>query len=235
MLTRVGLVKTTLLDYPGRVAAILFTPGCDLRCPWCHNPGFVLPPYQADLKLTEALEILHQRRKVLGGVVVTGGEPLFHEDLPELLSTLKGLGLAVKLDTNGTYPHRLEALVGTSSEPDYLAVDIKADLAHYAEATGVSVRTDLLCQTLALTKKNWAGRSEFRLTWVPGLHTHEQLEEIASLSQGGPPLYVAGFRSGKTLDPSWAHRRSATREEISVVVEELQRRGVDARLREGTL
>ncbi len=232
MLTQVGLVKTTLLDFPGRVAAILFTPGCDLRCPWCHNPGFVLPPFEADLSLTEALELLRQRRKVLGGVVVTGGEPLFHEDLPDLLHKLKGLGLAVKLDTNGTYPQRLERLAGSASEPDYLAVDVKADLAHYAEVTGVSVRTDLLGQTIALTKQFWPGRAEFRLTWVPGLHTLDQLPGIAQLIQGGPPIYVTGFRSGKTLDPRWSHRRSATREEVTTVVEELVRLGADARLRE---
>ncbi|NNM54741.1 MAG: anaerobic ribonucleoside-triphosphate reductase activating protein [Spirochaetales bacterium] len=232
MLTQVGLVKTTLLDFPGRVAAILFTPGCDLRCPWCHNPGFVLPPFEADVRLTDALEILRKRRKVLGGVVVTGGEPLFHEDLPDLLQKLKGLGLAVKLDTNGTYPQRLQRLAGSASEPDYLAVDVKADLAHYGEVTGVSVRTDLIRQTLALTKQFWLGRSEFRLTWVPGLHTADQLPGIAELIQDGPPIYVTGFRSGKTLDPRWAHRRSATRDEVTAVVEDLVRLGADARLRE---
>jgi len=104
-LTHVGLQKTTLLDFPGEVAATVFTPGCNLRCPYCHNPSLVQPPYPQDLISLEELDrFLEKRAKVLGGVCITGGEPLLHDNLDELISLIRSHGLKVKLDTNGTFP-----------------------------------------------------------------------------------------------------------------------------------
>src|SRR5690348_17002906 len=110
-LDRFGLIKTSLMDYPGEVAAVVFTVGCNLRCPWCHNPGLVVPPLPADLVSRRALlSFLRRRRPMLDAVVLTGGEPLFHQDLVFLLDEIKALGYKLKLDTNGTYPSRLEKL-----------------------------------------------------------------------------------------------------------------------------
>lgn len=120
-LDRLGLVKTTLLDYPGEVAATIFTPGCNLRCPYCHNPDFVSgDPTGEEITLGEFFRFLEKRKGVLGGICITGGEPLIHKDLGDLIAAVRERGLKVKLDTNGTFPERLASL-----DVDYIAMDLK--------------------------------------------------------------------------------------------------------------
>ena len=131
-----GLQKVTLLDYPGKVACTVFLPGCNLRCPFCHNPALVLPDRETDsLSTEELLAFLETRRGKLDGVCVTGGEPTLYEDLPALLRQIRGLGFAVKLDTNGTNPDMLEALA-QEGLLDYAAMDIKNSPDRYAETCG---------------------------------------------------------------------------------------------------
>jgi pyruvate formate lyase activating enzyme len=118
-LNRVHLRKTTLVDYPGKVAAALFFPGCNLRCPWCHNRELVNREAENLVPLEAALSHLEKRRKLLGGVVLSGGEPLLFPGLGELIPLIKGLGLKVKLDTNGTLPQLLEKLLeNEKTRPD---------------------------------------------------------------------------------------------------------------------
>jgi len=140
-LDRLGLQKTSLLDFPGEVAATVFTQGCNLRCPYCHNPELAVPPASrpqrnhmssagdaefedSKIGIVELDEFLSRRTKVLGGVCITGGEPLIHEDIGELARLIRSHGLKVKLDTNGTYPERLEELL-CSGLLDYVAMDLK--------------------------------------------------------------------------------------------------------------
>lgn len=126
-LGRVGLLKTTLADFPGEVAATVFTPGCNLRCGFCHNPEFISPPYAYGLlSLEEVKRYLEKRANLLGGVCITGGEPLLHEDLYDFVFFIKKLGLKVKLDTNGTFPDRID-----TGAVDYLAMDVKTVPAKY--------------------------------------------------------------------------------------------------------
>ena len=109
-----GLNKTTLLDYPGRVAATVFTGGCNFRCPFCHNGGLVLSPLtQEHYTEEDILGFLKKRKHILSGVCITGGEPTIQQDLPDFIYKIKELGLAVKLDTNGSHPHMLEELIGS--------------------------------------------------------------------------------------------------------------------------
>lgn len=225
-----GLVKTTLLDYPGVVSAIVFTAGCNLRCPWCQNPGLVHAPWEAGL-LPEAdiLAFLAKRRSVLGGVVVTGGEPLFLPDLPLLLGRIKALGYRIKLDTNGTYPDRLEAL--PPGLIDYLAFDLKNAPSAYDRSAGLPVRTEKLTRTLAWMREHRPQDSEVRLTWVPGLNETSTLEEYAAFVGPGLPVWVQSYRPGPVLDPSFASVRAPTLGEIQNVVETLTAFGVDARAR----
>lgn len=131
-----GLQKVTLLDYPGKVACTVFLPGCNLRCPFCHNPALVLPDRATGgLSTEELIAFLETRRGKLDGVCVTGGEPTLYEDLPAMLRQIRALGFAVKLDTNGTNPDMLEALA-QEGLLDYAAMDIKNSPDRYTETCG---------------------------------------------------------------------------------------------------
>ena len=132
-----GFQKMTVLDYPGKVAATVFTPGCDLRCPWCHNASLVTHIHPGEqIPEADVLAYLEKRRGLLDGLAVTGGEPLLQPGLGNFLKKVKALGLAVKLDTNGCHPERLKALA-RDGLLDYIAVDIKNSPAKYALSTGM--------------------------------------------------------------------------------------------------
>lgn len=131
-----GLNKTTLLDYPGRVAATVFTGGCNFRCPFCHNAGLVLRPLsQESYTEEEVLTFLRKRRGILTGVCITGGEPTIQQDLPDFVRRIKELGLQVKLDTNGSHPQMLAELI-KDGLLDYVAMDIKNSPQRYLQTIG---------------------------------------------------------------------------------------------------
>ncbi|MGE5187515.1 MAG: anaerobic ribonucleoside-triphosphate reductase activating protein, partial [Betaproteobacteria bacterium] len=123
-----GLQKISLVDYPDHIASVLFTPGCDLRCPFCHNWRIATDPQPPFLQEGAAIEILESRRKYVEAVVVTGGEPCMHKELPKFLGKLKEHGFLVKLDTNGFYPETLERCL---TNVDYVAMDVKTSLGKY--------------------------------------------------------------------------------------------------------
>lgn len=229
MLPSFGLLKTTLLDYPGLVAAVLFTAGCNFRCPWCQNPGLVHEPWEQNLlSEAEVLAFLEKRRKVLQGVVITGGEPLLQPRIADLVEKIRALGYQIKLDTNGSFPDRL-AQVGPLV--DYVAVDVKNAPSAYASSTGVSVNPALVARTLDWIRTHRPLASEVRLTWVPGLNQIADLNEYAALVGSGLPVWVQAYRPGPVLDPSFASVRGPTPEEIFAVVDRLVHLGVDARAR----
>ena len=222
-LESLGLIKTTLLDYPGRVAAVLFTHGCDLRCPWCHNPGLVHGPVPGDFwPRADVLAFLKKRRSVLGGVALTGGEPLYHQDLGFLLEEIRGLGLDIKLDTNGTYPGRLAALA--PGLVDFVAMDVKNAPSRY-HLQGIPGMGPRIEESVAWIQNHYP-RHQFRTTWVPGLNDLEEIPEMARLLEPGESLTLTGFRSGTTLDPRWAGRRSATSVELETVARAFQDAGL---------
>ena len=187
-----GLQKVTLLDYPGKVACTVFLPGCNLRCPFCHNPALVLSDRETDgLSTEELLAFLETRRGKLDGVCVTGGEPTLYEDLPALLRQIRELGFAVKLDTNGTNPDMLEALA-QEGLLDYAAMDIKNSPDRYAETCG---GVDLLGPVKRSAALLMAGAVdyEFRTTLVRELHRPEDLDAIAAWLAGAPRYYLQNF------------------------------------------
>ncbi len=229
MTRRYGLVPTSLIDFPGRVAAVVFVPGCNLRCPWCHNPGLVRAPWDTGLQdEDDVVALLRRRRSVLGGVAVTGGEPLFQPDLGLFLDRVRQLGYAIKLDTNGTYPDRLAAVA--PGRVDYVAVDIKNAPSRYSASAGLPVHRDKLGRTLAWLRDHYAQASEVRLTWVPGLNDESTLEEYAAFVGPGLPVWVQAYRPGPRLDPRWSSR-APTPDELSRVVTRLKDFGIDARPR----
>lgn len=195
-----GMQKLTLLDFPGVVACTLFTAGCNFRCPWCHNAGLVLPEEASDrlLESGEVLSFLEKRKGVLDGVCVTGGEPLLHAELPDFLKRVKDLGYRVKLDTNGSFPERLEALV-REKLADRVAMDIKNGPSRYAETVGLR-NLDLSAVT---SSKDFllsdAVDYEFRTTVVRGLHTAESLLEAADWIRGARQWFLQQFKDSGNL------------------------------------
>ena len=143
-----GIQKLTLLDYPGTVACTVFTAGCNFRCPFCHNAMLVLPEQIEDASLgeDEVLSFLKKRRGVLDGVAITGGEPLLHRELPELLGKIKALGYKIKLDTNGSNPEVLEKLI-SKNLLDFVAMDVKTSLEKYEEITQGKVDIEKIKKT----------------------------------------------------------------------------------------
>ena len=133
---KIAFRKTSLVDYPGKVSAVIFFPFCDLRCPWCHNGELVLRGSNAAglIELDEALHVIEKRRNVIAGVVLSGGEPTLYTSLNTLIPQIKALGLAVKLDTNGLHPDVLETLLACAdTRPDFIAMDLKIAPARYKE------------------------------------------------------------------------------------------------------
>ena len=131
-----GLQKLTLLDFPGRVACTVFLGGCNLRCPFCHNSQLLGGDAEELMDSGALLDFLRKRQGVLDGVCITGGEPTLHADLPELLRSIRALGYAIKLDTNGTNPRLLRRLIDEGLV-DYVAMDVKNGPDHYAETVGI--------------------------------------------------------------------------------------------------
>jgi len=145
-----GLQKLTLLDFPGKVACTVFTAGCDLRCPFCHNSGLLTAP-EDTIPEPEFFAFLEKRRGILDGVCVTGGEPLLQPDLPDFLARIRALGFLVKLDTNGTHPDRLVRLL-ESGLADYVAMDVKNCPARYGETAGAPVDPALITASMAVLR-----------------------------------------------------------------------------------
>jgi pyruvate formate lyase activating enzyme len=200
------VVPTSLIDYPDRVAAVLFTAGCDFRCPFCHNAELVLPERVKELKLIsleEVLETLAARKGFLDGLVITGGEPTIQPDLREFITEVKGLGFLVKLDTNGSRPEVLEELL-EEWLLDYVAMDVKAPRARYSELTGVPVDSGAIARSIALVRAR-APNYEFRTTIAPTL-TRGDIEAIAREIAGVKRYVLQPFvvPAGKSLvDPTW--------------------------------
>jgi pyruvate formate lyase activating enzyme len=234
-LDKLGLVKTTLVDYPGKVAATLFTYGCNLRCPYCHNANLVAGGVPADfLSRGEVLRFLSRRRRVLDGVVVTGGEPLLHPDLPELIAEIRTLDLLVKVDTNGLLPTRLDLL-----DADYVALDLKLAPERYAELGFANEdrdsSVDRLRNSLTILREGaGAGRwsYELRTTVVPGLVEDADVRAIGELLTPGERLVLAPFRGGQTLDPRYAETAPPTPEVLQQFAATLRPSGAEIVVRE---
>ena len=195
-----GMQKLSLLDFPGVVACTLFTPGCNFRCPWCHNASLVLPEqFPAEYPdPEEVLAFLKKRQGILDGVCITGGEPLLHAEIPDFIRRLKMLGYRVKLDTNGSFPERLKALA-EEKLVDYVAMDIKNGPSHYAETIGIP---GYLTEAVEESKNFLLTEPveyEFRTTVVRGLHTEQCLLEAAEWIRGAKAWYLQQFRDSGAL------------------------------------
>ena len=187
-----GLQKLTLLDFPGHVACTVFLAGCDFRCPFCHNGGLVLGGMTPLMDDAALLDFLKKRQGLLDGVAVTGGEPLLRPDLPHLLEQIKALGYAVKLDTNGSHPTALRALV-SDGLVDHVAMDIKNSPAAYAATVGVPELDLTPVAESAAFLLSGAVDYEFRTTAVAEFHTDASFAAIAQWIAGAKRYYIQCF------------------------------------------
>lgn len=192
-----GFQKLTLLDYPGFVAGTVFTGGCNFRCPFCHNAPLVMLEDEA-LAEDEVLSILQKRRGLLDGVCISGGEPLLQPDIGDFMKKLRAMGYRIKLDTNGSFPQKLRALV-EEGLVDMVAMDIKNSPEKYAETVGVpGLDVGPVKESAAFLME---GRVdfEFRTTVVRPLHTAEDFEKIGRWLPGAPKYYLQQFRDSGAL------------------------------------
>jgi pyruvate formate lyase activating enzyme len=198
-----GVLETSFLDWRGRVCSVIFLGGCNFRCPFCHNHSLVLAPESCE---TLAFRGVEQRlaalRKWLGGICISGGEPTLDPELPVMISFLKGRGWKVKLDTNGSHPEVLAALLGNGLL-DAVAMDVKAPLIpeKYDDCAGVPVDLDRIRQSIRLLTGSGIDH-EFRMTVLPRYHSKEDIVEWASiLGEGEARLTLQNFNPRTTLDP----------------------------------
>jgi pyruvate formate lyase activating enzyme len=191
-----GLQKTSLIDFPNRIASVLFTPGCNLRCPFCHNWRIVIDPKPPFLTEENAFKILESRKKYVDSVVVSGGEPTMHKELPKFLKKLKEKGFAVKLDTNGFYPQVLEECL---SYVDYVALDVKTSPDKYARLGARDISEFL--HTVEMLKTGKVDY-EFRTTVVPGFVDAESMPKIREFVKGARTFAFQQFIPEDTLDKS---------------------------------
>ena len=226
-----GLQKMTLLDYPGRVACTVFLGGCDFRCPFCHNYELVDGSAPAVMEDGELFAFLEKRRGLLDGVAVTGGEPCLRPDLPELLSKIKALGYAVKLDTNGAHPARLKALIDRKLV-DYVAMDIKNSPEKYAATVGLET-LDLapVRQSVELLLSGVVDY-EFRTTVVDELHDEKDFEAIGPWIAGARRYFLQAFTDRESVPYGNLHAPSREKLErcaeiAKPFVTEIRLRGID--------
>ena len=192
-----GLTKLTVQDYPGKVACIVFTVGCNFRCPYCHNSGLV-NANESTIEESAILEFLKSRVGKLDGVCVSGGEPTIHKDLPDFISKVKDLGFSVKLDTNGTNPAMLLELI-LSGKIDYVAMDIKSSFDNYSIACGKYVNINDIKKSIRLII-NTGIDHEFRTTVANGCVTLDDILQISNMIDKNDKYFIQKFvDSGKIL------------------------------------
>ena len=189
-----GFVKTTLLDYPGRLACTVFTQGCNLRCPFCQNGSLVLPEYfETPLDTEEILAHIKKRSSVLEGVCITGGEPTLMPDLKDFIKKIKELDLLVKLDTNGTNPEAVSELINEKLI-DHVAMDIKASPEDYAKVCGLpQIAFDKISASVELLRSSGIAH-EFRTTLVKGLHSKASVKALAEWLAGPDAYFLQSYR-----------------------------------------
>lgn len=199
-----GLQKTTLLDYPGHVAATLFTGGCNFRCPFCHNSELLGNDTPSEYTETEIFDFLERRKGMLEGVVITGGEPTLQPDLEEFILKIRKFGYLIKLDTNGYRPNVLKKLC-TDGLIDYVAMDIKTCRDWYPVVAGVpSLHIEKIEESIQFLKTGTVPY-EFRTTVVNELHTADDFKKIGPWISGCPEYYLQNFTdSGNVLESGFS-------------------------------
>ena len=217
-----GLQKVSLIDYPGKISAIIFTQGCNFRCPYCHNPQLVDPKlYRPCLFSKDILDFLAHRRGKLDAVTITGGEPTLQEDLIPLIQKIRKMGFAVKLDSNGSRPDVLAHLL-KDKLLDFIALDIKAPLDKYSQDVKVQMDTGAIAQSVRLVIQSKIPQ-EFRTTVVKSMLTQKDILAIAKEIAGAKRYALQRFQPAQTLDPEFAGEQLFPEEELLKLKKQLEK------------
>jgi len=193
-----GFLKFSLIDFPHKIAAVVFTQGCNFRCHFCHNPELVLPRrFQLPIPEKEVIDLLKVRYGLLDGISITGGEPLMQPDLEDFVLKIKQIGYDVKIDTNGYYPSILNKFI-RQNLIDYIAMDIKAAPGNYPQICGTPLNLDYIARSMQIIRESGLPY-EFRTTLVKNLHTREDVIEIARLLQSQDNYIMQNFRASKRV------------------------------------
>lgn len=211
-----GLQKTSLIDYPGNISCIVFTLGCNFRCPFCHNRELVI-----DTEETPALSedyffgFLKERKGKLDGVVITGGEPLIHEDIEGFMKKIKSMGFLVKLDTNGSFPGRLKDLIDKKLV-DYIAMDVKAVPEKYGKSCGVEVDPGKIKKSVKIIMESGVDY-EFRTTAIKDVQDRKDFSKIAEWLEGADKYCLQKFLPQNTLDEKFKDAEPYTEKEMEAI------------------
>lgn len=209
-----GLQKSSLIDYPEKIACIVFTQGCNFRCGYCHNPE--LFEQREPLISTEAFfDFLKTRKNKLDGVVITGGEPTLQKDLKDFIYEIKNLGFLVKLDSNGTNPNIVENFLNENLI-DYIAMDIKSPLNKYEKITNTKINVENIQKSIDLIL-NGNIDYEFRTTVIKSQLNYNDFEEIGNLINGAKKYYLQKFIPSKILDENLMNEKTYSDEEFEKI------------------
>ena len=217
-----GVQQFTLLDYPEKVAAIIFTPGCNMRCRFCHNKEFVLPEEIKKIRPSfipekAVLNFLKSRRGKLDGLVISGGEPTVQPDLREFIEKVRAMDFLIKLDTNGNLPDKLKELVGDGLV-DYVAMDVKVMPENYPDLVGNLAHPEKIQESIDFLKEGNI-TYEFRTTVIDGVHTDEEIQHMAELLKDADKLYLQKFRPETTLDPEFEKKEPVSDKKMKEFIE----------------
>ncbi len=211
-----GLQKVSLMDYPGKISAVVFTQGCNFRCPYCHNPELVLPElYQECLPEEEIFSYLEKRRGKLEAVAITGGEPAIQKDILSFARRVKAMGYLLKMDTNGSMPEVLKELIRCRLL-DYIAMDLKAPLKKYAAVTRTKINGKTILRSIETVAASGLNH-EFRTTIVKSQLNEADILAIVNLI-GKAPLYVLQrYEATKPLDKNFLFEATYSKEELGAL------------------
>ncbi|MFH1014078.1 MAG: anaerobic ribonucleoside-triphosphate reductase activating protein [Thermoplasmatota archaeon] len=215
-----GLQKTSLLDYPGEISAIIWTIGCNLRCPFCYNVD-VVKQTVTPLSENDVLSYLEKRRNVIDALVISGGEPLLQEDIVSFCEKVKGLGYLIKIDTNGTFPEKLKELVDKDLV-DYIAMDVKAPKNKYNMLAGTKVDIKKIQKSIDIIRNSGVDY-EFKTTFVPGLLVKEDIVQIGMWLDGSEKFFLQQFKNNTaTISSDLENVTSYSKDDLLDALEEVK-------------
>ena len=211
-----GLQKTSLIEYPGEICAIVFTQGCNFRCPYCHNPELVKPGKNSNrISEEEILSFLNKRKNYLQAVAISGGEPCLHKDILEFLKEIKKMGFLTKLETNGNFPEIIEKAI-EKKLVDYLSMDIKGPFEKYDKIVRVKVEIPKIKESINLIM-NSGLNYEFKTTVVKSLINKEDFKTIGNSIKGAKLYFLQKFVTAKLLDPDFSKEKTYSDEEFEEI------------------